>query len=147
MPRISAESSWSSRKFSWLAISSPLCLRLAFLDHERGVVSAKSKRVGQGDVDARLTRLVRHVVEVTFGVRIVEVDRRRKQSAIEGEHAGRGLDRAGGAEQVAMHRLGRADGQLEGVVAENRLDRLRLRDIAELGRRAVGVDVADRLGI
>ena len=54
---------------------------------------------------------VRHVVEVARRIGLVEVDRGRQDAAREREHGVRGLDRAGRAEQVAGHRLGRADGE------------------------------------
>ena len=55
--------------------------------------------------------------------------------------------RARRAEHVAGGAFGGTDGQLAGVVAEDRLDRLGLRDVALGGGGAVGVDVGDVLGV
>ena len=62
---------------------------------------------------------------------------------MDGQRGDAGLEPAGGAEQVAGHRLGRRDGQLPRVVAEAALDRHRLDLVAVRRRRAVGVDVVD----
>ena len=55
-------------------------------------------------------------------------------------------DGAGRAEQVADHRLRRADRHLVGVVAEGGLDRARLGHVVERRRRAVGDDLVDLVG-
>src|SRR5258708_13921816 len=46
-------------------------------ENEAGIVAAKTHRVGHGYVYGRLTRFVRHVVEITIRVGMVQVDRRR----------------------------------------------------------------------
>ena len=63
------------------------------------------------------------------------------------QHAGDRLERAGGAEAVPEHRLGRGDRKLVGMVAEGGLDRPRLGGVAEWSRGAVRVDVAHLLGL
>src|SRR5439155_23752640 len=78
---------------------------------------------------------------------VVEVDGRRQQAAVEGQHARGGFDRSRGPKQVTVNRLRRAHSELTGVVAEHRLDGFRLSDVTELGRRAVRVDVADLLEV
>ena len=94
-----------------------------------------------------LARLVRDVVEVALGIRLLVVHRRREDAVVDREHAHHRLDRAGRAEAVAGHRLRRGDGELVRVVAEDVLDRLRLGRVAERRRGAVRVDVADALGL
>ena len=88
-------------------------------------------------------RRVRHVVQVALGVGVLEVDRRRDDAVLDREHGGDRLDAAGRAEQVPGHRLGRADRDAPGVLAEDRLDRLGLDRVVELRRGAVRVDVVD----
>ena len=90
-------------------------------------------------------RLVRDVVEVALRVGVPVVDRRRQHAVVERERAHHRLERAGGAEAVARHRLRRGDGEPVGVVAEDLLERARLGEVAERRRGAVGVDVADPL--
>src|SRR6201992_2603615 len=70
-------------------------------------------------------------------------DGRGSLATPEGFDSGDRLYRAGGAEQVPDRRLGRADGDVRGALAEGRLDRFRLRRVVERGRGAVGVDVVD----
>ncbi len=43
-----------------------------------------------------------------------------------------------------MHRLGRRDGEVAGVAAEDPMDRLGLGDVVDARAAAVGVDVVDR---
>ena len=75
---------------------------------------------------------------------VVEVDRRRHDPVVQGQHGGHRLQRAGGTEQVAGHRLGRGD-----APGRRRRRRAPLRiatglgDVALRRRRRVGVDVLD----
>ena len=62
---------------------------------------------------------------------------------LDGERGDAAFEAAGGAEQVAGHRLGRRDGELARVVAERALDGQRLELVVERRRRAVRVDVVD----
>src|ERR1700674_240080 len=141
MPRISAASACSSLKSSWVAIAI-LLVGLGAFDHERGVVAAEPERVREGHLGVRLASLVGDVVQVALRVRVVQVDRRRQQTAVEREHARGGLEGAGGAQQVTVDGFGRADRELVGVVAEDGLDGFRLGHVAQLGRRSMGVDGA-----
>jgi hypothetical protein len=68
-----------------------------------------------------------------------------QDAVLQREHRDRGLEPAGGPEQVAVHRLGGGHRELVGVAAEHRADRLGLDRVGH-GRGAVGVDVADLLG-
>ena len=43
-------------------------------DNQDGVVTAEPEGVADGDVDRRVTRLVRHVVEIAVGIRILVID-------------------------------------------------------------------------
>src|SRR5487761_1041575 len=126
---------------SRVAIGRFILAAVRALDHERGVVTAKAERVRDHHLEVNLARLVGDVVEVAVRVGLIQVDRGREQPTVQGQHAGRGLDRAGRAEQVAVHGLGGADGELLRVLAEHCLDRLGLGYIAELGRGSVRVDI------
>ena len=57
------------------------------------------------------------------------------------------LDAAGSAQQVPGHRLGRVHDDRSRVVAERRLDRLGLVDVAERRRGAVRIQVIDLVGV
>src|SRR3954462_10159212 len=85
-------------------------------DDERVVLSAKAERVGTGDIDLCLTRGIGDVVEVALGVGVLIIDRRRADVVADGQNAGDQLDRAGGGDQVAHHRLDGGDGDVLGEV-------------------------------
>ncbi len=63
---------------------------------------------------------------------------------LDGQDAGDQLHGAGGGDEVAHHRLDRADGDLRRVVAEDGLDRLGLHGVVFLGPGAVRRDVVHR---
>ncbi len=67
---------------------------------------------------------------------MVEVDRRRRHLVPERQRRDAGLEATGRAEQVAVHRLGRGDGEPVGVLAEA----ARLTAIVSVGS-LMGVDV------
>src|SRR3712207_9310727 len=50
-----------------------------------GVVAAEPHRVRERHVDLRVPRLVRDVVEVARGIRVLVVDRRRQLPVVDGE--------------------------------------------------------------
>src|SRR5487761_217015 len=104
---------------SGFAIGGFLLVAVRAIDHERRVVAAKAERVRDRHLDLNLARRVGDVVEVALRVGLIQVDRGREHATVQGQHAGRGLDRAGRAEQVAVHRLGGADGELLRVRTEH----------------------------
>src|SRR5207245_2569488 len=114
---------------------------------ERRVRAAEAEGVRQRDLDVLLARLVRHVVEVAVRIRRFVVDRRRQDAVVQCEHGRDRLHAAGGAEEVARHRLRGRDGEPPGVLAEDALDRERL-ELVVVGRgRSVRVDVPDLGGV
>src|SRR5579862_4301148 len=86
----------------------PTLLELA--DDHAGVVAAEAERVVDRDIDVRLARLVRHVVEIALGILELVVDRRRQHALVHGEGREERLDRAGAAEAVAGRALRARDG-------------------------------------
>src|SRR5918911_3572197 len=106
MPRISAASSWSSRKSSSSGMSFSSLIQVWLLEDETRVVASEAERVGERDLALFLSRHVGDVVEVALGVGRLVVDRGRDHSSVDREHAGSRLHFAGAAEQVPMHRLG-----------------------------------------
>src|SRR5579885_1015986 len=108
---------------------------------QRGVGAAEPEGVVERDSDLRRPRLVWHVVEIAFGVGMLLVDGRWNHSALDRQNREYRLDRAGRAERVSRHRLGRAYRYLGRPLAEHALDSLGLRHVALLGRGAMGVDV------
>ena len=89
--------------------------------------------------------VMRHQIEVDVGIRLIEVDRRRRDLVAQGKDREPGLERTGTAEEMAGHRLGRADRQARRLLAEDPLDRPRFRLVAERRGRGVRVQVLDLL--
>src|SRR5690348_5359383 len=110
-------------------------------NRERDVVTAEAEAVAQRDLDVATHRAVRRVVQIELGVRMLVIDRRRHDAVAHRKCADDELDRAGGAEHVARHRLGRADIDFGCNIAEDGLDGLGLVEIVRRGRRTVRVDV------
>src|SRR5689334_9197633 len=81
-------------------------------EEQRRVRSAEAERVVERVLDAALATGERDVVELALGILILEVDRRRDLSFGDRHRADRALHRTGRAEQVAHHRLRRADPEL-----------------------------------
>ena len=79
----------------------------------------------------RLRRVVGDVAEVALGVGVVEVDGGRDRLVVERGQAGEGFDGGRGAEQVAGHALGRADGDCRGGVAEDLAEGAGLEGVAD----------------
>src|SRR5438552_1613288 len=79
------------------------------LEQEAGVGAAEAERVAQGVAELGRTGGVGRVVEVALGVGVLVVDGRRDELVLERESGDGGLGRAGGAQEVSGHRLGRAD--------------------------------------
>src|SRR5437899_1229890 len=71
-----------------------------------GVVTAETERVVHDGVDLHLARLVRNVVEVTFRIGMLVIDRRGHDVVFDGLDAGNGFHRTRRAEHVAGCALG-----------------------------------------
>src|SRR6476661_1970562 len=120
---------------------------LPVLSHgKRHVVAAEAEAVAQGYLDVALRRLVRRVVEVTFRVRVLIIDRWRNHAITDHERADEEFQRAGGPKHVPRRRLRGTDVELLRVVAKDGLDRSRLVEVVRGRRGSVRVDVADVRG-
>src|SRR5438132_13318666 len=86
--------------------------------NQRCVVAAEAEGVGHGGADGDAAGGVGDVVEIALGVRVLVVDGGGDDAIADRLDAEDGLDGAGGAKEVAGHRLGRADGDTVGVVAK-----------------------------
>src|ERR1700722_18055954 len=106
---------------------------------QRGVGATEPERIIECDANFRRARLVGHVVEIAFGVGDFLVDSRRHHPTFDREYGVHRFDRAGRAERMPGHRLGRTDCNLCGALAEDVLYRLCLSEVALLGRGAVSV--------
>ena len=104
-------------------------------------MAAEAERVVDDGVHRHLARGVWHIVQITFGIGILQVDGWRDDAVLDSEGARGHLHRAGGAEHVAGCAFGGTDGELARVVAENGLDGLRFRDVPDRRGSAVGIDV------
>jgi len=104
-------------------------------------VAAEAEGVVDDHVHRHFPRGVRHVIQVAFGIGILQVDGRGNDAVFDGQRARGHFHRAGGAEHVAGGAFGGAYDQPLGVVAENGFDGLRFADVALWGGGAVGVDV------
>src|SRR6478609_7676078 len=107
-------------------------------EEERAVRTAEAERVVQDVPKPPLRGPTGHVVERTLRILLHKVCSGRNPSRSHGERTHRALDRARGSEQVAHHRLGRADPEfLAGrMLAEDAEDRLALLDITDRCRGA-----------
>src|SRR5579863_628293 len=97
---------WAARN-----VSAPTLVFVAF-ENQAGVMSAKAHRVGHGDVDRRLARLVGNVVEIAFRVWMAQVDGRRDDTRLDRHNGDGSLYRACRAQCMPGHRLGGADRQV-----------------------------------
>src|SRR2546423_1432685 len=75
-------------------------------ERERRVGAAEAERVRQCGADAHAPRGIRDEVEIALRVLLEQVRRGRRGLVAQRERGEHGLDAAGGAEQVAGHRLG-----------------------------------------
>src|SRR2546430_8737108 len=76
-------------------------------EDEAGVVAAEPERVRDRRLRADLARRARHHVELDVVTQLLEVRGRRHDAVPHREERGNGLHRAGGADQVPGHALGR----------------------------------------
>ena len=86
-----------------------------------------------------------HDAHVDGRVRVLDVERRVDPARHDRLHRRHGLDGARGPEEVAYNRLGAVDA--DAAAGERAPDGLELGDVAGRGRRRVGVDVVDVLGL
>ena len=121
-------------------------LLLEFLHDDRGVVTAETQGIGHDNINFGPARDIRHVIQVTAGVRRFVVDGRRNKPITDGKNAGGELNPAGGPEQMPGHGLSGTHRDLPGVFAEYFLDRQSFDLVIELGRSAVGVNIGNIFG-
>ena len=110
---------------------------------QRGVGAAEAEAVGHHRVEPGVVHpLRRDLAGPELGIERLDVDRGRDEVVAQHQQAVDRLLRAGRALAVAGHRLGRADRRRR-PFAEHPPHRLDLAHVADRGRGAVRVDVAD----
>src|SRR3954454_4083640 len=110
-------------------------------EDQRGVVATEPERVRQHRPWGDRSGVPPHQVDRDRRVRVGQVGDRRNRAACRAGQADDRLDRAGGADEVAGHALGRGDRRT--ARPEHLGDRLGLGGVVERRRRAVRVDVGD----
>ncbi|MFM1944048.1 MAG: hypothetical protein RI897_3030 [Verrucomicrobiota bacterium] len=110
-------------------------------------MSTEAERVIDDRIDLHFAGGVGDDIEVALGVGVLVIDGGGHDPGLDGLGADGHFDCAGGAEHMAGGAFGGADGQFAGVVTEDGFDGLGFADIALRGGGAVGVDVADLLGV
>src|ERR1700686_198066 len=101
------------------------------LEQQRGVVPAEAERVRERQLDIQLAGALRDVIEVTLRIRVLQVDGGGRDPLLDRLDRDDRLDRSGGPQQVAQHRLGGADRNPIGGVAKDVFGRERFRDVAQ----------------
>ena len=105
-------------------------------------MTAKAESIADGEVDIPSLRLVESEVEGRdLGVVGEMVDCRRDNAILDGKDGGDGLHSSGSTQQMARHRFGGIDGDLVSIIAKESHDSLRLRNVANGRRGAMGIDV------
>src|SRR3954471_15492550 len=89
----------------------------------------EAEGVGERDIHPALNLSVRRGVEIAFGIRGELIDGRWDDTAGCGEERYGELQRAGPAEQVSGHGLGRPEDELPCLLAEDRFHRPRLGNV------------------
>src|SRR5690554_4473546 len=112
-------------------------------DHDGRIVPAEAKAVAHRVADCALPWLMGRVVEIAFGVRVVEIDRRRDDTGRQRLDRDDQFDAAAGSQRMSELALGARDAQRSSVFAEHVLDGLRFGFIAKRRAGAVRVDVVD----
>src|SRR5690606_3089049 len=69
------------------------------------IVTTEAKVIGHDRTYFHLTSFVRHYVQVTFGILVVDIDRRRNHTVPDRQCGDDRLDPSGCTEQVPRHRL------------------------------------------
>ena len=112
-------------------------------------MTTKAEGVAETSTNLALLGLVECEVQIVVNLWVViallVVDRGRNDVVLDSQYSNHSLYCASGTQQVTGHRLGRRNVQLEGCITEYLLDGLSLRDITNVGRSTVNVDVVDIL--
>src|SRR5688500_10871011 len=116
-------------------------------EEEGGVVAAEAEAVAHGGANGRAAGLVGRVVQVALGIGVLVVDDGWDDASLDRLDGDDGVDAAGGAQAVADHALGGADGEAVGVLAKGALDGGGLGAVVVAGAGAVGVEVVQLAGL
>src|SRR5512143_1602310 len=111
-------------------------------EDQTGVRTAEAEGVRHCHVHLYFPRRVWDVVQIALRIGIIEVDRRRKNPAVQGKNRDDSLYSTGSAEQMAGHGFCRADRYLIGIIAEHGFYGDTFEFVSELGGGSVGIDVA-----
>src|SRR6266581_1870883 len=128
------------------AAKSNLLLSRPAPENERGVGAAKSKGIRKRVFDRCLASMIRYVIQIAFGIGILEVNRGRERLVAQCQNADSGFQATRAAQQMAGHGFRRADWDFLGAFTENALQRAGLDHVADGRGCAMSVHVADVVG-
>ncbi len=110
-------------------------------------MAAKPKGVAKRGTYLHLASLVGDIVQVTFWVRVLVVDGWRGDAGLQRLGGQDHFHGTGRAKHVADGTLGRADGNVGGMLPEDPLDCQRFTDVALRRAGTVGIDIIDIIRI
>src|ERR1035437_6511534 len=108
---------------------------------EHRVQSAEGERVRHRDVDLSLPSDIRHDIEITVGIDLLEIGGWRDCLPMNGKRGHRHLQRTGGTQSVTEHGLAGRHRNAPDVRPEDVSQSCRLRSIVLPGSGAMRVDV------
>src|SRR5215831_8618197 len=112
-------------------------------ENERSVGAAKSKGIRKRKLHRRFPSMIRNVVQIAFGIGILEINRRRQNLVVKGENADPSFEATRTAKQMTGHGFRGTDGNLFSAIAEDALQRARFDHVTDRSGRAVRIHVAD----
>ena len=95
----------------------------------------------------RLLMALHTVIQIQLLFRLPQAHCPVEESLLDFLHAGDELHRPGGSQQMPYHGFGGIDTEPFRVVTEGELDGPGLEEIVVVGGSAVGIDIAQRLGL
>src|SRR5580704_2971473 len=111
---------------------------------KRCVVAAEAEGVVQCNSYLFLACDIWHIVQVAFGVWVVEIDRGRYDSMFHGQDTNRAFHCSGAAKQMADHRFCRANQEtVLSIISGEPFNGIRFAKIADRSRRSMSIDVFD----
>lgn len=96
--------------------------KLDFGEHQATVGTTKAEVIFKRYIDLHVSRYVRTIVEIAFGILIKDIDGRRRHLVMDRKHGEYGFQSASATEQVPGHGFGGIHNELLGMVTKRCLD-------------------------
>src|SRR5690606_40899863 len=116
-------------------------------DNHAAVGPAKTKRIGQRNIDLKIAGLIGAIIQITLWILIEDIDGRGRNLVIKRQRGEYCFNAPCRAQQMSRHGFGGVDDEFVSMLAKRQLQRFSLVLVAQRRRRSMRIHIGNLIRI